>query len=60
MAAKRTIHPPKPSFDRPWGELTEPQQNLIYVRALHAYTTGSGPNPSTRAEFFRAKAAAKP
>ncbi|MGB8266383.1 MAG: hypothetical protein WCE44_08690 [Candidatus Velthaea sp.] len=59
MAAKRKVHPPKPSFDRPWAELTTAQQNLLYVRALHAYTTGRGPNPATHAEFFRAKASAK-
>ncbi len=35
------------------------QQNQIYSEALHAYTTGKGPNPATRSEFFRAKVAAK-
>jgi|GEM_PF-936480 hypothetical protein len=56
MAAKRTIHPPKPSFDRPWSELTKHQQNALYVKALAAYSAGTGPNPSTRGDFYRAKA----
>jgi hypothetical protein len=59
MAAKRTIHPPKPSFDRPWSELTKHQQNAVYVKALAAYAAGTGPNPSTRGDFYRAKEAAK-
>ena len=59
MAAKRKVAPPKPSLDRPWAELSIAQQNLIYTNALHAYTTGKGPNPATRPEFFRAKAAAR-
>jgi hypothetical protein len=59
MAAKRKIAPPKPSLDRPWAELSIAQQNQIYTKALHTYTTGKGPNPATRAEFFRAKVAAK-
>jgi hypothetical protein len=57
MAAKKKIPLPKPSFDRPWADLTIAQKNLLYTRALHAYSTGKGPNPSTRPEFFRAKAA---
>jgi hypothetical protein len=58
MAAKRKIAPPKPRLDLPWTELTKAQQNTIYTRALHEYTTGKGPNPATKSEFFRAKAAA--
>ena len=58
MAAKRKVKPPKPRLDLPWAELTKAQQNLIYTRALQAYTTGSGPNPATKTEYFRAKAAA--
>ncbi len=59
MAAKRKVKPPKPRLDLPWTELTKAQQNLIYTNALQAYTTGKGPNPATKAEFFRAKVAAK-
>jgi hypothetical protein len=58
MAAKRKVQPPKPRLDLPWGELTKAQQNQIYTRALTDYTAGKGPNPATRAEFFRAKVAA--
>jgi hypothetical protein len=57
MAAKKKIHPPKPSFDRPWNELTPAQQNALYTKALYEYTQGTGPNPATRPDFFRAKAA---
>ncbi|HEY5348761.1 MAG TPA: hypothetical protein VIJ64_03485 [Candidatus Lustribacter sp.] len=59
MAAKRKVKPPKPRLDLPWGELTKAQQNQLYTRALSAYTTGAGPNPTTRAAYFRAKAAAQ-
>jgi hypothetical protein len=59
MAAKRKVKPPKPRLDLPWIELTKAQQNQLYIRALQAYTKGSGPNPATKAEFFRTKAAAK-
>ena len=59
MAAKRKVKPPKPRLDLPWVELTKAQQNLIYTRALQTSTTGGGPNPATKAEFFRAKVAAK-
>jgi len=59
MAAKRKVKPPKPRLDLPWIELTKAQQNQLYNRALQAYTTGSGPNPATKTEFFRTKAAAK-
>jgi hypothetical protein len=58
MAAKRKIAPPKPRLDLPWTELSKAQQNTIYTRALHEYATGKGPNPATKSEFFRAKAAA--
>ncbi len=57
MAAKRTIHPPKPRLDLPWSELKKPQQNLLYTRALYAYTQGKGPNPGTSGQFHRAKTA---
>lgn len=53
MAAKRKVAPPRPSLDRPWNELTKAQQNQLYIRALYAYQTGTGKNPSTRLEFFR-------
>jgi hypothetical protein len=59
MAAKRKIAPPKPDLTRPWSELTKAQQNQLYTKALHAYTTGTGPNPATKSEFFRAKEAAR-
>ncbi len=59
MAAKRKVSPPKPRLDLPWSELTKAQQNLLYTRALYAYTTGEGPNPETKGAFFRAQAAAK-
>ncbi len=59
MAAKRTVKPPRPRLDLPWTELTKAQQNQIYTAALSAYTSGKGPNPATKAEFFRAKVAAK-
>lgn len=59
MAAKRKVTPPRPRLDLPWDELTKAQQNQLYTRVLHAYTTGKGTNPATRSEFFRAKAAAK-
>jgi hypothetical protein len=59
MAAKRKITPPKPRLDLPWVELTKAQQNLLYTRALQAYTTGKGPNPATKSEYFRKQAAAK-
>jgi hypothetical protein len=57
MAAKRKVQPPKPRLDVPWPELTKAQQNAIYSKALYEYTIGKGPNPATRPEFFRAKAA---
>ena len=57
MAAKRTIHPPKPRLDLPWSQLAKPQQNLLYTRALYAYTQGRGPNPGTSGQFHRAKVA---
>ena len=59
MAAKRKVTPPKPRLDLPWTELSKAQQNQLYTNALQAYTTGKGPNPATKAEFFRAKVAAK-
>ena len=59
MAAKRKIAPPKPRLDLPWTELTKAQQNLLYTRALAAYSAGTGPNPATKGDFFRKQAAAK-
>jgi hypothetical protein len=59
MAAKRKVKPPKPRLDLPWTELSKAQQSQLYTNALQAYTTGQGPNPATKAEFFRAKVAAK-
>ena len=59
MAAKRKYPAPKPSMDLPWSELTKAQQNQIYTKALHAYTVGEGPNPSSSGEFYRQKAAAE-
>jgi hypothetical protein len=59
MAAKRKIAPPKPRLDLPWTELTKAQQNLLYTRALQAYTIGKGPNPATKSEYFRKQVAAK-
>jgi hypothetical protein len=58
MAAKRKIAPPKPRLDLPWPELTKAQQNKLYTFALHAYSTGKGPNPRTFPEFSREKLAA--
>jgi len=55
MAAKRKYPPPKLRIDLPWSELTKAQQNSLYVKALHAYTIGEGPNPSTSGEFAREK-----
>ena len=60
MAAKRKYAPPKPSFDRPWHELTKAQQNQLYTKALHAYTTGAGENPGTSGQFARKQRAAAP
>jgi hypothetical protein len=59
MAAKRKIAPPKPRLDLPWSELTKAQKNQLYTKALHAYTIGAGPNPSTSGEFSRKRAAAE-
>jgi hypothetical protein len=57
MAAKKKIAPPKPKAGRPWSELTQAEQNAEYVRALREYTLGSGPNPTTRGAYFRARVA---
>ena len=59
MAAKRKVAPPKPDPNRPWHELTQAEQNAHYSRALHAYSQGEGPNPQTRGQFFRERAAAR-
>ena len=59
MAAKRKIAPPKPRLDLPWSELTKAQQNARYTKALHAYTIGNGPNPSTSGAFAREQLAAE-
>ncbi len=55
MAAKKKIAPPKPDMSLPWSELTKAQQNQLYTKALHAYTKGEGPNPSTSGAFDREK-----
>ncbi len=57
MAAKRTIHPPKPRLDLPWSQLAKAQQNQLYTAALHAFTQGEGPNPGTSGQYHRAKTA---
>lgn len=59
MAAKRKIAPPKPRLDLPWSQLTKAQRNELYTKALHAYTIGEGPNPSTSGEFSRKQAASE-
>ncbi len=56
MAAKRKIAKPKPSFDRPWAQLTKAQQSSLYVKALTDFYAGKGPNPGTSGAFDRAKA----
>ena len=41
------------------SDLTKAERNKLYVRALNAYMTGKGPNPSSRTAFARAQAAAE-
>jgi len=58
MAAKKKIHPPKKSLDRPWADLTKAERNQIYTKALYAYTSGGGgANPGSSTEFARKRAA---
>ncbi|GAC1405929.1 MAG: hypothetical protein NVSMB64_11200 [Candidatus Velthaea sp.] len=59
MAAKRKIAPPKPRPNRPWSELSGPEQNAEYSRALHAYSHGEGPNPQTRLAYYEQRTASE-
>ncbi|GAC1521093.1 MAG: hypothetical protein NVS2B3_17410 [Vulcanimicrobiaceae bacterium] len=59
MAAKRKIAPPKLRTDLPWSQLKQTQQNQLYTKALHAYTTGAGPNPGSSGDFHRKQLAAE-
>ena len=59
MAAKKKIAPPRPRPNRPWSELTKPEQNAEYSRALHAYAQGQGENPQTRAQYYAARSSAE-
>jgi len=59
MAAKRKIAPPKPRLDLPWSQLKRAQQNQLYTKALHDYTTGRGPNPGSSGDFQRKQATAE-
>ena len=53
MAAKRKVKPPKPRLDLPWDRADQGATEYeIYTNALQAYTTGKGPNPATKSEFF--------
>jgi hypothetical protein len=56
MAAKKRVPPPQPIPNRTWQQLTKAEQSAAYSAALLAYSRGTGPNPQTRGEFFRAKA----
>jgi hypothetical protein len=58
MAAKKRVPPPQPIPNRTWAQLTKAEQSAAYSRALLAYGRGSGPNPQTRGQFFRAQTAA--
>jgi hypothetical protein len=58
MAAKKRVPPPQPIPNRTWEQLTKAEQSAAYSRALLAYSRGSGPNPQTRGQFFRAQTAA--
>jgi hypothetical protein len=59
MAAKRKVQPPKPDPNRPWSELKKSEQSAKYSAALHSYSLGDGPNPTTQGAFFRKQAAAE-
>jgi len=58
MAAKRKLAPIKPRTDLPYSELLQTQQNALYVKALHEYGQGKGPNPGSKSTFHREKIAA--
>jgi hypothetical protein len=57
MAAKRRVPPPQPVPNRTWAQQTKAEQNALYSAALQAYGRGNGPNPQTRGQFFRERAA---
>jgi hypothetical protein len=57
MAAKKNVPPPQPVPNRTWPQLTKAEQSAAYAAALHAYSTGKGPNPQTRGQYFRSRAA---
>ena len=59
MAAKKKIAPPKPRPNRPWSELTKPEQNAEYSHALQAYAQGKGDNPQTRPTYYAARESAE-
>ncbi len=59
MAAKKKIHPPKKSLDRPWSDLSKAERNAVYTKALYAFTNGDGPNPDSSTAFARKQAAAE-
>jgi hypothetical protein len=58
MAAKKRVPPPQPIPNRTWQQLTKAEQSAAYSQALLAYRRGSGPNPQTSGQFFRAQTAA--
>ena len=57
--AKKKIAPPRPVPNRTWSQLTAPEQNAEYSRALHAYSQGQGENPAGRAQYYAHRAAAE-
>ena len=57
--AKKKIAPPRPKPNRPWSELTQPERNAEYSRALHAYSQGTGENPMGSSQYFKKRAAAE-
>jgi hypothetical protein len=58
MAAKKKVPPPQPVRNRTWQQLSKAEQSAAYSAALQAYGRGGGPNPQTRGQFFRSRAAA--
>jgi hypothetical protein len=58
MAAKKKVPPPQPVRNRSWQQLSKAEQSAAYSAALQAYGRGAGPNPQTRVQFFRSRAAA--
>jgi hypothetical protein len=58
MAAKKKVPPPQPVRNRTWQQLSKAEQSAAYSAALQAYGRGDGPNPQTRGQFFRSRAAA--